>query len=229
MPKSAFAFLDETGSLGGERDPVFAVGLLRCPEPYTLLRPMQRLRDRNQFYDEIKWNKVSAKKLPVLMDLADVFFGCQEASFSTFVCDKSKYDIIGRYGGQFEAYEALARQLVLGSLRRDEHMWIIADEYSTPPKITFEENVRDWVNGKAKTPAVAGVCRMRSDGVDLLQLIDLLLGAVLYEFKTDRGVAGSFKPKQAMLDYVKRKVGVETFLGGYRDDRINVLEYNPSK
>jgi hypothetical protein len=45
-PRYGFAFLDETGTLGGERDPFFAVGLLRCPEPYTLLRPIQRIRDR---------------------------------------------------------------------------------------------------------------------------------------------------------------------------------------
>ena len=55
-PRYTFGFLDETGTLGGLRDPYFAVGLLRCPEPYKLARPMQRLRDKEHFYDEIKWN-----------------------------------------------------------------------------------------------------------------------------------------------------------------------------
>jgi len=223
--KFGFGFLDETGTLGGERDPFFAVGLLRCTEPYALLRPIQRIRDRQHFYDEIKWNKVSAKKLPLLVDLLNVFLS-SDACFSAFVADKGKHDVIGRFGGPFRAYEALARQLVRGSVRKDETLWIIADEYSTPPGDTFEENVRDYVNQKLRRTAVAGVCRMRSSGVDLLQLIDLILGAVVYEHKIEAGAAGSYAPKKELLEHFKRKAGVTTFVGGYRDGRLNIAEYH---
>ncbi|MDQ6835295.1 MAG: hypothetical protein M3016_03820, partial [Actinomycetota bacterium] len=115
--KHAFGFLDETGTLGSARDPFFAVGLMRCREPYALLRPIQNIRDKQHFYDEIKWSRVSNKKLPLLEDLVDVFLSSQ-ASFSALVCDKQAHDIIGRFGGQFQAYEFLARQLVWGSIHR---------------------------------------------------------------------------------------------------------------
>jgi len=220
----SFAFLDETGTLHAARDPFFAVGLLRCREPYTLLRPLQRMRDREKFYDEIKWNKVSGKKMPILRTALDVFFGCADASFSAFIVDKQEHDVIARFGGQFEAYDALARQLVRGSMRRGEVMWVIADEYSTPPTVTFEENVRDHVNRVLRRQAVAGVCRMRSSGVDLLQLADILLGAVVFEHKLDRGIA-RYKPKRELLEYVKQKGGVPTFVGGYQDSKLNVREY----
>ena len=78
------------------------------------------MRDREKFYDEIKWNKVSAKKMPILKMALDVFFGCADASFSAFVVDKQEHDVIARFGGQFAAYDALARQLVQGSIRRGE-------------------------------------------------------------------------------------------------------------
>jgi hypothetical protein len=223
----AFGFLDETGTLGGERDPFFAVGLLCCGEPYKLLRPMQRIRDRQHFYDEIKWTTVSAKKLPLLIDVLNVFMS-SDATFAAFVADKRKHDVIARFGNQFKAYEALARQLVRGSIRRGETLWIIADEYSTPPSETFEENVRDYVNLRAsESDAVAGVCRMRSSGVDLLQLIDLILGAVVYEYKAASGIVqiASYKPKTKLLDHLKLRAGVESFVGGYRDARLNIAEY----
>jgi hypothetical protein len=220
------AFLDETGTLGGARDPFFAVGLLKCAEPYKLARPMQRIRDRQHFYDEIKWNKVSEKKLPLMIDLVNVFFS-SDATFTAFVADKSKHDVIGRFGGTFKAYEALARQLVRASIRRGEIVYVIADEYSTPPAETFEENVRDYVNRQFGRQAVAGVCRMRSSGVDLLQLIDLLLGAVVYEYKAAAGVVSlaSYKPKAKLLAHIKKRAGVKTFVGGYRDSRLNIAEY----
>jgi hypothetical protein len=221
-----FGFLDETGTLGGERDPFFAVGLLHTPQPVEILRPIQRIRDGRQFYDEIKWNKVSAKNLPILTDLVDILLS-RDATLHAFVADKRKHDVIGRFGGQFKAYEALARQLVHGSIRRGEIVWVIADEYSTPPHEKFEENVCDYVNGRLGRIAVAGVCRMRSTGADLLQMIDLLLGAIVYEYKADIGVVqlASYKPKVVLLDHFKNKAGVKTFLGGYRDDRLNVKVY----
>ena len=226
-PKYGFAFLDETGTLGGARDPFFAVGLLRCADPYKLARPIQRIRDRQHFYDEIKWSTVSEKKLPLLVDLVNVFFS-SDATFSAFVADKSRHDVIGRFGGSFKAYEALARQLVRASVRRGEVLWVVADEYSTPPAETFEENVRDYVNLKLKRTAVAGVCRMRSSGVDLLQLIDLILGAVVYECKAKSGVVSlaRYKPKVKLLNHLKQRSGAATFIGGYRDSRINIAEYN---
>jgi hypothetical protein len=225
MPaQHSFGFLDETGTLHAARDPFFAVGLLRCTEPYALLRPLQRMRDREKFYDEIKWNKVSAKKMPVLETVVDVFFGCGDATFSAFIVDKQQHDVITRFGGQFEAYDALARQLVRGSIRRGEVMWVIADEYSTPPTVTFEENVRDYVNRAFRRQAVAGVCRMRSSGVDLLQLADLLLGAIVFEHKLAQGIA-RYKPKRDFLEYVKTKAGVPTFIGGHQDGKLNVREY----
>lgn len=224
--KHGFAFLDETGTLGGERDPFFAVGLLRCREPYELQRPIQRLRDKHHFYDEIKWSQVSGKKLPLLKTIINVFLG-STATFSAFVAEKSVHDVIGRFGGPFQAYEALARQLVHGTVRPGETLWVVADEYSSPTGTSFEEKVRDHVNGRAKWgDPVAGVCRLRSSGVDLLQLSDLLLGAVVYEHKARQGSA-AYKPKVQLLEHLKSQAGVPTFIGGYRDGRLNVAEYSP--
>lgn len=228
-PKTShtFMFLDETGTLGGQRDPFFAVGLLHCVEPYELLRPIQRIRDTQAFYDEIKWNKVSNKNLPILKDVVSMVLS-QGCRFNVFIADKQKHDVIGRFGGQFKAYECLARQLVIGAVRPNEVAWIIADEYSTPSHETFEENVRDYVNKKLKRTAVAGVCRMRSGGVDLLQVIDLLLGAIVYEYKAESGAvqSASYKPKTLLLEHLKREAVVKTFVGGYRDSRLRVEVYH---
>jgi hypothetical protein len=190
---------------------------------------MQRIRDKQHFYDEIKWSRTSSKKLPLLEDLVDVFLSCPGASFSALVCDKNEHDLVAQFGGLFEAYDYLARQLVWASIHRGEVMWIVADEYSTPPGHHFEENVRNWVNGKVRRDAVAGVCRMRSNGVDLLQLIDLILGAIVYEYKADRGVVGlnGYKPKVKLLNHLKEAAGVSSFLGGYKDEKINVQKFNP--
>jgi hypothetical protein len=231
-PASAHSlvFLDETGTLGGERDPFFAVGLLRCSAPYEIARPVQRLRDRNEYYDEIKWGKVSTKNLPVLKKIVDVLLH-SNVSFHVFIADKREHDVIGRFGGQFQAYECLARQLLHGSIKPGETVWVMADEYSTPAHVAFEENVRDYVNRKLERVAVGGACRIRSEGSDLLQMIDLLLGAIVYEYKADSGIVSlaPSKPKPQLLAHIKAVAGVDTFIGGYRDERIQVEVYRGEK
>ena len=210
----------------GARDPFFAVGVLRCSSPYAITRPIQRIRDGNSFYDEIKWGKVSHKNLPVVAEIVKVVLH-SDSSFHVFIADKRQHDVIGRFGGQFKAYECLARQLLRGSIRRGETVWLIADEYSTPPHDAFEENVRDWVNKKLERVAVGGACRMRSEGTDLLQMIDLFLGAIAYEYKAADGIvsASPSKPKVQLLEHIKKEANVATFVGGYRGDRLHVEVY----
>lgn len=224
----AFGFLDETGTLGGERDPFFAVGLLHCCKPHELMRPIQRIRDRYHLYEEIKWNKVSRKKLPVLNELIDVMLSYRP-TLHAFVVDKREHDVITRFGGQFKAYEWFARQLVHGSIGRGETMWVVADEYSTPPGEAFEENVRDYVNRKLKREAIAGVCRMRSSGVDLLQIVDLMLGAIVYEYKAETGLveAAKYRPKVELLEHLREGLGVPTFAKSkIRNALLNLERYH---
>lgn len=225
--KTAFIFLDETGRLPVARDRFFGVGLVKCPEPALIQRPMQALRDRRNFHVELKWSDVRLNVLPFYKAALDCFFGCADAQFACFIADKTLNDPIPRFGDQWRAYEKLSAQLILGNIARYETVTVLADEYSTPPTITFEENVRSLVEQRLERQAITGVCRMRSTGVDLFQILDLLLGAVAYDYKRDASLLTGSRnnPKGKLLTYIKRKVGVATFVGGHRDKRVNIAEY----
>lgn len=225
--QTSFVFLDETGRLPIARDRFFGVGLLKCPEPAVIQRPMQALRDRRDFRPEIKWSEVRVNTLPIYREALSHFFECQDARFACFIADKDANNPIVRFGDQWRAYERLAAQLLIGNIAPNETVTVLADEYSTPPDVTFEENVRELVERRLDRRAINGVCRMRSTGVDLFQILDLLLGAVAYDYKRDAGLlTGSGKnPKARLLRHIKRKIGAQTFVGGYRDNRINVAVY----
>lgn len=61
VQKSSVIFMDETGTLTSDR--IFAVGIVKCPMPAVVQRPLQLMRDRRHFYDEMKWNKLDRKSL----------------------------------------------------------------------------------------------------------------------------------------------------------------------
>jgi hypothetical protein len=225
--RTSFAFLDETGRLPVARDRFFGVGLLKCPEPAVIQRPMQALRDRKDFRVELKWAEVRQNVLPLYKEAVRCFLRCQEAQFACFIADKQANDPIARFGDQWRAYERLAAQLVIGNIAPNETVTVLADEYSTPSNQRFEENLRAHIDQRLGRRAVTGVCRMRSIGVDTFQILDLLLGAVAYDYKGDAGLlTGSpTNPKGQLLAFIKNELGVTAFAGGQRTSRVNVAEY----
>lgn len=178
------------------------------------------------FYAEFKWSEIRLNSITVYERLVDCFFCCATARFACFIADKRTSDPIRAFGDQWRAYERLACQLLVGNVGPAEHLVVLADEYSTPAHVTFEAEVRDCVNARLRQKHVIGICRMRSTGVDLFQVLDVLLGAVAYEYKLRAGLlaGGGSPPKLAMLDYVRRQAGVSSFLGGVRNGRVNVAE-----
>lgn len=207
------------------RDRFFGVGLLKCPEPALIQRPMQALRDYEQFRTEIKWSEVRQNNLRIYRAALKCFFDCEESTFACFIADKKANNPLNRFGDQWRAYERLSAQLLIGNIKPNEHVTVLADEYSTPAGITFEENVRATVHTRLERNAILGVCRMRSTGVDLFQILDLLLGAVSYEHKIAAGLIHGRNPKGRLLNHIKDRLGIETFVGGVKTDRVNVKQF----
>lgn len=186
------AFLDESGSISQDR--FFTVGCLKLSEPSILLREVQKLRDRHHWYGELHWVDLTAKALPFYKEVVKVV-AAADADFSCFVADRQKDDPVARFGGPWAAYQKLASQLILGSIRARELLTVLADNYSTPDHVKFEEDVRADVNRRLGRLAVLTVCRLDSKSTDALQIVDLLTSAVTFEFRQSVGLAGQTSPR----------------------------------
>ncbi len=189
---------------------------------------MQRLRDQKEFRAEMKWSEVRKNSIPIYRKALGYFFDCTEAQFACFITDKTVNDPIRRFGNQWRAYERLAAQLIADNVGKNERITVLADEYSTPSNETFEENVRELVGKRLGREALCGVCRMRSTGVDLFQILDVLLGSVAYDYKVMAGLTSTNNPKGRLLSYIKDRFEISTFVGGHYDDRLKVKEFGKS-
>ena len=58
-----FCFLDETGDISNSNDPYFTVGLIKMSQPYYLQSKILYQRNFDNFYDEMKFNKLSKKNI----------------------------------------------------------------------------------------------------------------------------------------------------------------------
>jgi hypothetical protein len=220
--ETAIAFLDESGAISHDR--FFAVGCLKLSEPSILLRQIQKLRDRHHWYGELHWVDITKDSLAFYRSVINVI-AKSDAEFSCFVVDRQKADAVARFGSPWRAYEKIATQLLIGSIRPKELVTVLADNYSAPDEVRFEEDVKREVNRRLGRLAVTNVCRLDSKAADPLQLVELLTSGVTYEFLQAAGLAGRRSPKARLAKHVMTAYKTDSFLKGCRRKRMNVKLY----
>lgn len=218
------AFLDETGAISDDR--FFAIGLLKVQEPARLLRAIQKIRDQRHWYGEIKFTSLKKESgLELYSKFVDAVLAPGVAEFFCFVADRDKDDPVARFGTHWDAYTKLAEQLVIAATHPDELVSLMADNYSTPDHVLFEEDLREGVNRRLKRLALVSVVRLDSKSSDGLQLVDLLTSATAFEFRADAGVASHNSVKGRMAKYVRTQLGCRSCLQGWRNSTHSVQIY----
>ena len=213
-----FCFLDESGSLNNPTEPFFTVGFLKCSQPYYLQSKILYERNRCQFHDEMKFNKLSRNNLDFSIFSLDSFLSTDSLFFSSYTLDKQGEYFQRTFGANpWQAYEDISIRVLENNISLNEVITVIADHVTVPREVRFEVNVKRKINEKLGRLAIAGVARFDSRSNDLLQISDLIIGAVTYDLKFATGlIQRGDKYKRRFLEYFKGKLGATNFLDGFR-------------
>ncbi|HVX19981.1 MAG TPA: hypothetical protein VHB02_01395 [Acidimicrobiales bacterium] len=157
--------------------------------------------------------------------MLDLCLGTGLLEFFCFVADRKVADPVARFSTQWDAYGKLAEQLVVAATHPDELVSIMADNYSTPDHILFEEDLKASVNRRLRRLAVVMVCRLDSRSSDGLQLADLLTSAATFEFRAEAGLASHTSHKGIVASHLRDMLGASTFLSGWRKSTHSVQIY----
>jgi hypothetical protein len=240
--KNYFGFMDETGVLSASSDQrFFALGLLRVEETATLYEQLVKLKNlaRNKIIQrsghppsqkpfEFKFSAITKSSHTFYYDLIDLFFSFHELSLCVLVLDKKRPDInIDRYfHSTWDAYISFARLLVENHASQDENLCLVADYLGRPKAspLYFEEEI-------SKVPNVYNVCMLESHASLYVQMVDVLIGSVVNDFKIKRGGYERHDVyKRKVSEFLKKKLGRETVAESFTSDRPNdfhVWEFSP--
>lgn len=210
--KTCFCFLDETGLIHSTTDRFFALGIIKCCEPHKLYRAIHKLRDRYNYREEIKWSNLNNKiRFKVACELFNIFL-TESAIFNCIILDKNELDFKTHFNDDlckaYRSFSVALLKLIIGK-NPQEVLIVLADNYFTPDTVSLEETIKKFVNDHYQNFVVAGVCQINSTSSDLLQLTDLILGALLYDLKRTRGLVNkqnNFKRK--FLNFLYQKLAV---------------------
>ena len=222
-----FCFLDESGSLNNPKDSFFTIGFIKCSQPYYLQSKILYERQKRNFFDEMHFNKLSRNNIDFVKFALDSLFNTRSLWFYSYSLDKQGEYFSREFAGDpWKAYEDISIRVLESAIPENEILIVLADYITTPGNIRFEVNVKREINEKLKRLAIAGVCRFNSKSNDLLQIADLIVGAINYDLKlsTNMILIGD-KYKRRFLEYFKEMIGLKdkNFIDGFRSHMFNIF------
>jgi hypothetical protein len=228
--RTPFVFMDETGSINDKSNRFFALGMIKCMQPHFLDYQIRLLRQRRKVFDELKWNSISKYKAQFIKEVIDITELTRGIRFSAMVVNKQDNDFSELFNDNpYTAYQKLTEVLLKRGVKQNEVLTVLADYVTTPEEIHFEVDVKHSINEQFDRLAIAGVHRIDSRGTNLLQINDIYLGAVIYDFKLKHKLVKGDRYKKQILNYLKRKLGVKSFTDGLNIPRFRVDLYDKNK
>lgn len=228
--------MDETGILKKTDDPYFALGVIRTERPHEIAHAIRLARDRAHYYEEIKWNKMSPVKFDISKELIKAFMNDRSATFSCTIIKKSELDFKTYFKDDLDkVYRSFSVLLLKQNINQKpcEVCTVIADDYFYPEGTNLELATRAIINDHYKRLVVARFLQINSKASDLLQLTDLLLGAVLYDLKLGEELIKkhpNFKFKLLEFLHSELKVKDSFFVNprGQKQDRFLIDKFKTS-
>lgn len=224
-----FGFIDETGILQDVKNqPYFALGLLRLKDTSDLLQQIMAIKARHKgiymannnghSFDigELKFNKLKTNKhLEIYKDILKACFNYEHFYFSARVVDKAenkrKKEEIDTWNLQIK----LSKFHIKAHCKNNNKIAIIADYLNRPKgKPSFESQI-------SKLGNVFNSCMLESDTSIFIQIVDILIGAIVYRYKNPVNDNKRKSVKMQLVEFIetellnkaKSKENKDQFLG----------------
>lgn len=237
-------YCDESCHLENDKEKVMALGAVYCPaskkseifqmlselkKKHNLIPKNKKNPNDNRAYYELKWNKVSLAKINYFKDVVDYFFADDDLNFRVLVVpDKSKLDYEKFNHTHDTFYYKMYFSMLKVILNPDKahHIYIdIKDTRSREKVHKLEQVLRNDKYDYAKE-IIKKVQQVRSHEVELIQLADLLTGAVSY---VNRGLADS-RAKNILIEHIRHRSKYSlTKSTLIREQKFNIFLWESSK
>jgi len=224
-------YCDESCHLENDGQPIMVLGALWCPlersaEIASRIREIKAKHGRPPGF-EVKWGKVSPGLLPLYLDLLDYFFDDDHLHFRALIAaekDRLQHEAYGQDHDSW--YYKMYFDLLKVLLAPDDRYRIYLDLKDTQGKHKVRKlhdvlcnNMLDF-----QRRIIERVQEVRSHEVEMVQLADLLIGAVSYVNRDLKSSAA----KEALVERMRQRSGYKlTQTTLLKEEKVNLFRWRP--
>ena len=226
-------YCDESCHLENDHQPVMVLGAVWCPieavrETSVKLRQIKIAHNLNPEF-EVKWTKVSPAKLDFFRELIDYFFDTDELHFRALIVpDKSKLQHKAFEQSHDDWYYKMYFEMLKVILEPTARYRIYVDIKDTRSSVKVAKLHHVLCNSvyDFSCQIIERVQTVRSHEVEILQMADLLIGAVAY---ANRGLETS-TAKVDLVNLIRKRSGYSlTKTTLLRENKFNLLRWQASE
>lgn len=186
---------------------------------------------------ELKFKYINSTNNDVYKSLIDQYFVYQKVKFCALVVDRGKHK---SELNPWDAYIHEASMLIANNIRNISpcQICVLADDLTRPSTITksFERSLSDAIGARLKKVGsgdkVFGVSRLESHASLLLQIVDILLGCVMYDYKQNIGlISDKLSAKQdVVVSRVRDYLGTKSLANSHtyhKPNYFSIWEFSP--
>lgn len=186
---------------------------------------IKKLKKNYDLYGELKWGNVSPNKIDFYLELVDLFFSTDcSIDFRTVVIDANDVNNEAFNDSDHElGYYKFYYQLLYHWIEM-QHRYYIFTDYKTNKDRTRLSNLKDILNRACGSDIIELIQAINSKESLLLQLQNVLMGAVGYKF--NYGVHGKSEAKKAVVDRIEKHLGypIRPTSKGYKKFNVFMIE-----
>lgn len=230
MSRSYNIYCDESCHLEHDNSTVMVLGAVWCPtdkvrEVAVRLREIKASQGLSPGF-ELKWTKVGPAKLAYYREVVDYFFDEDDLHFRALVVpDKGKLDHASFNQDHDTFYYKMYFDLlkVLFDPSAQYHIYLDIKDTRSQHKVEELRQVLHNAHYDFQRNMIQKIQHVRSHEVELLQIADLLIGAVCY---ANRGLQGS-AAKLALVNRIRERSRYSLTRNTYlREDKMNIFVWN---
>lgn len=225
-------YCDESCHLENDESKAMVLGTVYCPSNKRQ-QIFTRLREIKNEYGiksevEVKWNKVSKSKFALYKHLIDYFFDDDDLKFRGIVIpDKTKlvHDKFNQTHDQFyyKMYFDLLKMVL--SPENSNNIYIDIKDTRGNEKVKKLRDVLRAEHYDQKKQIVKKVQQIRSNEVEIMQLTDLLIGALSYLHRD----LNSSEAKLNLIKRIQSRSGFSLLKSTwYNEKKFNILIWRSS-
>lgn len=182
---------------------------------------------------EFKFTNITRRSLPFYKELVNIYFSHPQNYFCGFIIDKRNPEIkIDEYfETTWDAYINLSKMVIEKNMSSHDKVCILADFLGRPNSSEkyYEKEINESeINGEK---IVFNTCMIESHASLLIQIVDVLIGAIRYDFTVKRDE--KFIPdeiKYSIVEEVSKKLDRGTLAENFtarRPHYFSVWEFSP--
>ncbi|GAB4175171.1 MAG: DUF3800 domain-containing protein [Roseiflexaceae bacterium] len=231
MSQTYNIYCDESCHLENDHQQVMVLGAVWCPLEQTqeISSRIREISTRHRLSPqfEIKWTKVSPAKTQYYLDLIDYFFDDDDLHFRALIVpDKSKLRHDQFQQTHDEWYYKMYFTMLNVIIDPKQHYCIYLDIKDTrsAAKVHRLHEVLSNKNYDFDRSIIKHIQNMRSHESPILQLADLLIGAVGYANRNLHANAA----KQALVDRIRQRSKYSLLRSTFPSERkVNLFHWRP--